>query len=234
MREKKTDCDRNQASNRKSICTHVIRLRAALLSGMRVWWWWWCAVIAVAFDLIDECCFFYAYDSHPVFASFFCSSLYYCNFFSALISPTTSHIGFFFSLIIIICPLRRHSRLFAVNGVMFVRWNFKHNIYNINRGVAFFSCVYFTEHFVGTTFFISICFLSDEIFLRLRVRAIGTLFFLLWSRSFGSISKLWIIAHKIICFRVWYTVIQLLSTLWLCRPHAQLLKMHYIIFVSYA
>lgn len=73
-----------------------------------------------------------------------------------------------------------------------------------------FVCCFFREcvyHFRMLRFF-SLCSQA--------IGSHGRIFFALLLHSFGSISKLWIIAHKIICFRVWYMDTQLLNSRHTC------------------
>lgn len=100
-------------------------------------WWWWCAVIAVAFDLIDGNFFFAStllpvfrfmiqiHNSHPFYFSF----VFYCS-------------SFFFSRYI------RNPNFFHVPclQLLFVWWNFKHNVHHIKCGDDAFT---YAEFFVS-------------------------------------------------------------------------------------
>lgn len=100
-----------------------------------------------------------------------------------------------------------------------------------------------SEHFGGITFIISVCLLVFFFFVPFECWDFFLCFasscmrvcVCVWERanwivcvlfsvrrSFGSISKLWIIAHKIICFRVWYTVTQLLNSRHSCAAPLQM------------
>lgn len=202
-------------------------------------WWWWCAVIAVAFDLIDGIFSPFAYDSHPFCFFFWCSSSFYCNFFSYFTATWFFPRSF-------VCSFVR-SLAFNILACLpltglFVRRNFKHNIYNIKHGVWARMCLCFFLHptiLVAERLLLAfVCFAVLRLFFRFRSFCLAYECVNVWEPEmvfalfFGSISKLWIIAHKIICFRVWYMVTQLLNSL--VHIYVQPIQMRTVIFASYA
>lgn len=172
-----------------------------------------------------------------LFVSFFGVRLHFIVIFSLISQPH----GFF-----LVCSFVR-SLAFNILACLpltglFVRRNFKHNIYNIKHGVWARMCLCFFLHpaiLVAERLLLAfVCFAVLRLFFRFRSFCLAYECVNVWEPEmvfalfFGSISKLWIIAHKIICFRVWYMVTQLLNSL--VHIYVQPIQMRTVIFASYA